>query len=193
MNAGIEALKKIVLTTAIHTKSLVLSAQNRSAKELARRDAEFKALAECFSKVDKLAAGVNDTYQPHISQMHVNSVSWQTPMAVEDILGAECDRIRAIVYPLLNDAGFPLESKDTFIKKRMNEKFYELMRPLHQKAFSTLNLPPFFAMQNGLIEFEPTSKSSIKSTFLYPYVGMVSGYRYIDNRYMPDPPSMGFY
>lgn len=172
---------------------LVRAAQARAAEQSARRDAEHTAFADAIAKAKAFAVAAYAEYQPEITQAQVDAVSWETPIAVEDLLGAECDRIRAKIKPLLRAAGFPLDSKDQLLRDQMNEVFYELLRPAHKKAFGDLRLPPFFAFRNGLIEFEDTYKSSIKSTYLYPYVGAVSGYRYIDNRYMPDPPTLGFY
>lgn len=166
--------------------------QDRAAEKRGKRDLEQIAAENAVAKVKVLAQPVIDSYRPAIRQAEIDAVSWKTPVAVEDLLGAECDRIRAQIEPLLYEAGFPLGSKDQAVRETMQEAFHDLLRELHAKAFAGLRLPPFFAMRNGFIEFEPTYKSDTKAFFYPPYVGAVSGYRYIDDRYASERPTFGF-
>lgn len=173
--------------------TLYRAAHDRMAERRELAESEFDAFAAAMARAKVLVEEVASAYEPAISQADVDAVSWKSPVAVEDLLGAECDRIRSLVEPLLHATGFPLGSKNGDLRSQMTEAFKDLLRPLHLKAFGALRLPPFFAMRNGLIEFEPTFQSDFKVGAYPPYVGAVSGYRYYESRYKAERPSLGFY
>lgn len=168
---------------------LARAAQDRAAEQKAQVHLEQDALADAVRRLSALAVPVYASYRPQTTQDMLDAVSWQTPAEVEKLLRAECVRIRKEIEPLIYKAGFQLDTKDQLLRRQMTAAFCDVLRPLHRKAFGDLRLPPFFDMRKGLIDFEDTYISTTKSFFSYPYVGVNSGYRYLDSA---ERPSFGF-
>jgi hypothetical protein len=155
-------------------------ARTLAAEQEARRDLEWSNFEAANDRAERLLQDLLAAYVPKVTQEGINSITWSVPNLIAEVLEAEIYRIHDILRPFMQEAGFPLGTKDKLLDDKMEEVWKRAHATFHEKAFSHLSFPRYFCFRDGILGYEPIRW---KKQYLYHgYVGVLTGYRYSNNR-----------
>ena len=146
---------------------------NRAAQDLKEEKEAVIASIEAMTPIDSLL----ERYRPKITQNDLDAVAGPTPWPAAEVLGREIDRIDDFLFKVFEDNGLPLRARSRLIQPWLNFAWKKMFKTLNQRAFGDLDLPPFFTMHRGWLQYEDTRRErngrsgyrGLQTSFHYSY------------------------
>lgn len=128
--------------------------QAESARRAAARAEQDTVLDTARAQFDMLLADELERYVPNVSAADLRKAGRSTPVHSAPLIEAEMYRIVEILTPLMRQAGFPLASRDSRVRKEMEAVWASAQAAFQQKAFGDVELPRFFVWRGGQLAYE---------------------------------------